>query len=68
MTPMIAFGLTQLFRGARRGQALVAGFGAAVLLLGIARKKAKEDAEMLFDKELIAGDGLTFRFVRGSDD
>lgn len=65
---MIAFGITQLFRGARRGQALVAGFGAAVILLGLARKNAKADDDLLFARELEDGEGMTLRFLRGSGD
>jgi hypothetical protein len=64
MTTLVAFGLTQLFRGARRGQPLVAGAGAAILLIGLARRSSKKD-KLLLEHTLADGEGLSIRLERG---
>lgn len=64
MTSLVALGLTQLFRGARRGQPLVAGAGAAILLIGLARRRNKGD-RLLFERTLQDGEGLSIRLERG---
>ena len=65
MTPLMSFGLGQLLRGARRGQALTAGFGAAVILVGLARRHSSSDGKLLFSRTLKDGEGLSIRLERG---
>jgi len=63
---LITLGLTQLFRGARRGQALTAGLGAAMTVIGIARRRSGAGEKMLFARTLKDGEGITVRMERGS--
>ena len=65
MTPLISFGLAQLLRGARRGQAVTAGLGAAVMLVGLARRYSNSNGKLLFARTLKDGEGLTVRMERG---
>lgn len=65
MTPLISFGLGQILRGARRGQALTAGFGAVVILIGLARRHSSSDGKLLFSRTLKDGQGLSIRLERG---
>ena len=65
MRSMIGFGLTQLFRGARRGQAGAAAVGAAVALIGWLRRRAAAEKGLLYARNLKDGEGLTVRLERG---
>jgi hypothetical protein len=65
---LITLGLTQLFRGARRGQALTAGLGAVLTLVGVARRRATAEPKLLYARNLEDGQGLTVRLERGVSD
>ncbi len=58
-------GVTQLLRGARRGQALVAAGGAALTLVALLRKYGSPDRKLIYSRTLKDGQGLTVRLERG---
>jgi hypothetical protein len=60
----VSFGVTQLFRGARRGQPVVAAFGAAISIWGLLRKMRRVD-KMVYTRELKNGETLRVRMLRG---
>lgn len=66
MNSLLTFGLTQLFRGARRGQALVAGFGAVLTVIGLARRLGGPDSKLLYSRTLEEDESLTVKFKRGA--
>lgn len=66
MNSLMRFGLTQLFRGARRGQAVSAGFGALLTLVGLARRRRKSGRELLYARTLSEGEGVTVKLERGA--
>ncbi len=66
MKSLITLGVTQLFRGVRRGQALTAGIGAIVTVVGLARRYSGSDRKLLYARTLKDGEGLTVRFERGA--
>jgi hypothetical protein len=66
MSSLIGIGVGQLFRGARRGQAMVAGFGAALTLVGFLRRRAKAQRRLLYARTLKDGESLTVRLRRGA--
>ena len=45
-TRFVAFGFSQLFGGARRGQPLVTAFGAAVSIWGISKRMNRKEKPM----------------------
>ena len=65
MTKLVAFGIRQMFGGARKGQAGVAGFGAALAIIGWLRGRNKHDNELLYKRKLKQGEELRISFLRG---
>lgn len=63
---LITIGLTQVFRGARRGQAVTAGLGLALTIVGLVRRYSNSNGKLLYSRDLEAGEGLTVRFERGA--
>jgi hypothetical protein len=61
---LFAFGIRQMFGGARRGQATVAGFGAALAIIAWLRDH-NHDNELLYKRKLRPGEELRVRFLRG---
>ena len=59
-----AFGVKQLFGGARRGQPIVAALGMAVTLWGLFRKLSRGD-KLLYSRDLADGESLTINMIRG---
>ncbi len=59
-----AFGIRQLFGGARRGQPTVAALGMAVTLWGLFRKLSRGE-KMLYTRDLADGETLTIKMMRG---
>ncbi len=57
-------GVRRLFSGARQGQPLITGLGAALTVLAWLRKR-RVDEELLFKRELKAGESLRIAFLRG---
>ncbi len=66
MNKLFAFGIRQLFGGARRGQAGVAGLGAALAIIGWTRGRNHSN-ELLYKRKLKAGEEVRIRFLRGDD-
>ncbi len=64
MNKLVTFGLRQLFGGARRGQAGIAGLGAALAIIGWLRGR-NHDNELLYRRKLKPGEELRIRFLRG---
>jgi hypothetical protein len=62
----IRYGLRQLFGGSRRGQPLVAAFGAALVLLSWLRKRSGRD-RLLFSETLEEGETMQLTFRRGPE-
>lgn len=66
MSKIVAFGVKQLFGGARRGQPGLAGFGAAVAIIGWLRGRGrKHDNELLYTRKLKQGEEVRIKFLRG---
>ena len=66
MRSLVGLGVANMFRGARRGQALVAGFGAALTLVGLLRRRGKAEPGLLHSRKLRDGESVTIRFARGA--
>jgi hypothetical protein len=66
MNRYLAIGLTQLFRGARRGQPFIAAAGAALTFVGLLRRFARPDRELIYARTLKDGQGLTVKLERGA--
>ena len=64
MNKLVAFGLRQLFGGARRGQPGIAGLGAAVAIVGWLRNR-NHDNELIYKRRLKPGEEVRIRFLRG---
>lgn len=64
MNRLVTFGIRQLFGGARRGQAGVAGLGAALAIIGWMRGR-NHSSELLYKRKLKPGEELRVRFLRG---
>lgn len=62
---LAAFGVRQLFGGARRGQPGVAGLGAALTLIGWLRSR-RRGRELIYARTLKDGETVKIRLVRGS--
>ncbi len=60
---LLAFGLRQLFGGARRGQPGVAGLGAALSIIGWMRTR-RRGKELVYSKTLKPGETIKIRMVR----
>ena len=65
MNRLVSFGLTSLFRGARRGQAPLAGLGAAFALAGYLRDRRGPKKELIYSRNLRDGEALRVRLRRG---
>lgn len=66
MNKLVAFGVRELFGGARRGQPGVAGLGAALAIFGWLRGRSqKRGKELLYKRKLKAGEEVRVRFLRG---
>ena len=65
MNKLVAFGLRQMFGGARRGQAPLAGIGAALAVIGWLRGRDKHDNELLYRRTLKQGEEVRIKFLRG---
>ena len=59
-----AFGVRQLFGGARRGQPIIAAFGAAVTIWGMFRKLDRGD-KPIYTRKLHDGETIRIRMWRG---
>lgn len=68
MNSLIGLGATQLFRGARRGRPATAGLGAALLLVGLARRYSGKSRKLLFARTLKDGEQMTVTLLRGGND
>jgi hypothetical protein len=64
MNRMVTFGVRQLFGGARRGQAGLAGLGAALAIIGWLRDRA-EPKQLLYRRNLKPGEEVRIKFLRG---
>ena len=64
MNKLFTYGIRYLFGGARRGQAGVAGLGAALAIVGWARSR-NHSKELLYKRKLKAGEEVRVRFLRG---
>lgn len=65
MNKLITFGIRQMFGGARRGQAPLAGLGAALAVVGWLRSRNKHDNELLYRRTLRQGEEIRIKFLRG---
>lgn len=64
MNKLVTLGIRQLFGGARRGQAGLAGLGAALAIIGWLRDRDHSN-ELLYKRKLRAGEEVRIRFLRG---
>ncbi len=64
MNNLVAFGIRQLFGGARRGQPGIAGLGAALAIIGWLRGRT-QPKQLLYRRRLRPGEEVRIRFVRG---
>jgi len=64
MNKLVTFGVRQLFGGARRGQAGLAGFGAALAVVGWLRDRT-EPKQLLYKRKLKPGEEVRIKFLRG---
>lgn len=67
MNKLVTFGITQLFGGARRGQAGVAGFGAAIAIIGWMRGR-DPGKQLIYKRKLKAGEEIRLRLQRGESE
>ena len=65
MSKLVAFGIRQMFGGARRGQAPLAGLGAALAVIGWLRGRNKHDNELIYKRRLKPGEEVRIKFRRG---
>lgn len=65
MNKLVAFGIRQMFGGARRGQAPLAGIGAALAIIGWLRGRDKHDNELIYKRRLKPGQEVRIKFLRG---
>ena len=61
----ISFGVKQLFGGARRGQPILTGVGAAISIWGLFRRFSRKE-KMVYSRELSDGETLRISQRRGS--
>ena len=64
MNKLVSFGVRQLFGGARRGQAGIAGLGAALAIIGWLRDRT-EPKQLLYTRKLKPGEEVRIKFLRG---
>lgn len=64
MNKLVAFGVRQLFGGARRGQPGMAGLGAAIAIVGWLRGRSGSN-ELLYRRKLKPGEEVRIRFIKG---
>lgn len=64
MNKLVTFGVRHLFGGARRGQAGIAGLGAALAIIGWIRGRNHDD-ELLYKRKLKQGEEVRIKFLRG---
>ena len=64
MNKLVSFGVRQLFGGARRGQAGIAGLGAALAIIGWLRDR-EEPKQLLYKRKLKPGEEVRIKFIRG---
>jgi hypothetical protein len=64
MSRLLSFGVNQLFGGARRGQPVVAAFGAAVSAIVLLRRWGKRE-KLIYSHELREGETFRVRMWRG---
>jgi len=60
-------GARALFGGARRGNAPLAGFGAALMAVGWVRRLYRPDRELLFSRTLRKGESIRIRMLDADD-
>ncbi len=65
MSKLVTFGIRQMFGGARRGQAPLAGLGAALAVIGWLRGRNKHDNELIYKRKLKQGEEVRIKFLRG---
>jgi len=58
-------GATVMFRGARRGQAVVSAFGAALMIVGWLRNRRDPGKHLVYSRTLEDGEAVTVRLLRG---
>ena len=61
----VSFGVKQLFGGARRGQPLLTGLGAAISIWGLFRRFARKE-KLIYSRTLKDGETLRVAQIRGS--
>ncbi len=61
---LLAFGMRELFGGARRGQSGIAGLGAALTIVSWLRSRRK-GKELIYSRTLKDGEAVNIRLVRG---
>jgi hypothetical protein len=54
-----------MFRGARRGQAVVSAFGAALMIVGWLRNRRDPGKHLVYSRTLEDGEAVTVRLLRG---
>lgn len=64
---LIGTGLRQLAGGLRRGNAALAGLGAALMAVGWLRRTARPKRELLYARTLKPGETLRIRLVEGDE-
>jgi hypothetical protein len=64
----LTYGLRSLAGGARRGNGLIAGLGAALLAYEWIRRTTRPKRELLFARTLRPGEGLRVRLLDGDDE
>ena len=64
-TRFVSFGVKQLFGGARRGQPLLTGLGAAISIWGLFRRFSGRE-KMVYSRTLKDGESLRITQARGA--
>lgn len=59
-----AFGVRQLFGGARRGQPVIAALGTAITIWGLFRKLSRND-KPVYSRKLRDGETIRINMLRG---
>lgn len=65
MKRLAELGVRQLFGGARRGQAGLAGLGAALAIVGWLRERRGPKKQLIYKRKLKPGREIRIRFMRG---
>jgi hypothetical protein len=61
-------GLSIAFRGARKGNAALAGFGAALSAIGLVRRMSRPRRELLWAKTLRPGESYRIRVLDSGEE